>query len=229
MPTEKKTKSAQKRIVSSAKKAPLSTPLAQTESPLAIKVKKPYLITTIVIIVVVAFIYFFKSLFIVAFVNGQPITRLSIIQQLEKQGGKQVLNVAVTKLLIEQEARKKNISVSQKDVDGEVKKTEKSLASQGQTLDQALAAQGMQKADYVDQVRLQLLIQNLVGKDIKVSDKEVNDYIAANKTSFPEGSNMDQIKKTVAQQLKQQKLNEKVQAWIANLQKNAKITYFVNY
>lgn len=203
--------------------APISSPTT------SFQIKKPYLIAGITILAAVALGYYFKSFFVVAIVNGQPITRLSIIQQLEKQGGKQVLNVAVTKVLIEQEARQKSITVSQKEMDDELKKTETSLAAQGQSLDQALATQGMTRNDYVDQVRLQLLLQKLVGKNVAVSDKEVTDYVEQNKASIPETSNMDEVRKSVTEQLKQQKLNAKVQTLLEELQKKAKINYFLNY
>jgi galactitol-specific phosphotransferase system IIB component len=224
--TKKATTTRKKASTAPAK---TTTSVSETPSPMAVKVRKTYLVVGIAIIVIAALLYYFRSLFVAAIVNGQPISRFSLIQQLEKQGGKQVLNIAVTKTLIEQEARKKNISVSQKDIDNELKKTETSLAAQGQTLDQALAAQGMSRSDYADQVRLQQLIQKMVGKDITVSEKEVNDYLETNKGSIPEGSNMDQIKKSVRDQLRQQKLSTKIQSWIAQLQKDAKITYFLNY
>ena len=231
MPVTKKATTPRRRPIAAAKTVESEMPTKTTshQAPMAFKIKKSYVIALVVAVALAAIVYYGKSLFVVALVNGQPITRMSIVSQLEKQGGKQVLNISVTKMLIEQEAKKKNVSVPQKDIDAELKKTETSLATQGQTLDQALAAQGMTRADYADQVRLQLVIQKLVGKDIVVSDKEVSDYLEQNKSTIPEGSDMEQIKVSVKEQLKQQKLSAKIQSWIADLQKNAKITYFLNY
>lgn len=231
MPVTKKATAPRRRPTAAPKTVETDTTPKTTShaAPMAFKVKKSYIIALVAAVALAAIVYYGKSLFVVALVNGQPITRMSIVSQLEKQGGKQVLNISVTKMLIEQEAKKKNVSVAQKEIDTELKKTETSLATQGQTLDQALAAQGMTRADYADQVRLQILIQKMVGKDIVISDKEVNDYLEQNKSTIPEGSDMNQIKTSVKEQLKQQKLSAKIQSWIAELQKNAKITYFLNY
>ena len=38
-----------------------------------------------------------------------------------------------------------------------------------------------------------------------------------------------ELKKQVTEQLKQQKTNEKVRTWLADLQKEANVTYFVQY
>ena len=55
------------------------------------------------------------------------------------------------------------------------------------------------------------------------------EYIETNKETLPTDLKEDEIKKGVREQLKQQKLASKSQEWLANLAKNAKINYFVNY
>jgi len=199
-----------------------------TNSPLSIKVSRKYLLIGIGIVALAALLYTYRSLFIVATVNGQPISRLTLIQELEKQGGKQTLATLVTKTLIAQEAAKKNISVSQKQIDEELKKIEQSLSQQGQTLDQVLQLQGMTKASLIEQIRTQKMVEALVGP-ISVSDKEVDAYIEANQASLPQEGNAAEIKKNVKTQLQQQKVSQKAQELLAKLQKNAKINYLVTY
>ncbi len=193
------------------------------------KFKQPKILITLIIVVLAVLAVLFRGLFIAALVNGQPITRLAVIQDLEKQGGKQTLSSLVNQSLILQEAKKKNITVSQKEVDDAAKQVEDSLKSQGQNLDTALAAQGMTKQDFLTQLKLRSLVEKLLADKVKVTDKEISDYITANKDTLPTDSTPDQIKKTVEEQLKQQKLGSASQAWLTDLQKNAKINYFVNY
>jgi foldase protein PrsA len=199
---------------------------SDTRSP---KVKKSYLIGFLAVVLLAILLYAFRSVFVAAMVNGQPVTRLSLVQELEKQNGKQALNSLVTKTLIFQEARKQNVNVSDQEVDAELKKIEQNLSAQGQKLDQVLELQGMTKEGLIEQIRIQKLIEKMVGKDIKVSDKEVQDYIADNRESFPEDANQQQINSQVREQLQQQQLNEKVQTWLDKLQKDANINYFVNF
>jgi len=187
---------------------------------------KKYVLISLVLIIAVFLLYYFKGLFITAVVNGEPISRIALIQELEKQYGKQTLSSLVTKTLILQEAKKQNVSVSNQDIDSEIKKIEDNLSKQGQTLDQALLFQGMTKENLIDQIKTQKLIEKMLGKDIKISNKEIDDYIEQNKENLPADKSGEEMKTLAKQQLTQKKLVEKYQSWIGNLQKNAKISYF---
>src|SRR3989344_199431 len=64
--------------------------------------------------------YYYKGLIVAATVNGAPISRLSIIRQLEKTSAKQVLDEMINKKLIESEAAKKGITVSNDEIKAEL-------------------------------------------------------------------------------------------------------------
>ena len=203
-------------------------PVSSTNrSSLALKIKKSYIIAGLGILLVAALLYALRSWFIVATVNNQPISRLSYIQELERQAGKQTMNAIVTKTLIFQEAEKQNVSVSDNEVNSELKKIEDNLKKQGQRLDQVLTLQGMSKDQLVEQIRIQKLIEKMVGKNIKISDKEVTDYVEANRESLPQDTKEEDLQKSARERLQQQKLNEEVQSWLEKLQKDAKINYFI--
>jgi foldase protein PrsA len=204
------------------------TPAVPSSATRSVRVKKSYVLTGIAIIAFIALLYVLWSVLVAATVNGQPISRIAVIRELERQGGKQALDSLVTKSLITQEAQKKNISVSQKEVDDELKKIDANLAKQGQKLDQVLTLQGMTKAQLVDQIRLQKMIEKMIGK-VSVTDKEIADYIESNKESLPQDQSEDDLKKNVKTQLEQQKLNQKAQALLESLRKNAKVSYHVSY
>jgi len=108
------------------------------------------------VILIGAVVYALKGFVIAAMVNGEPVSRLTVISELEKQSGKAALDAIITRKLIVQEAQKKNIVVSQKDIDAEVKKIESQFAGQGQKLDDLLVAQGLSKTKFLDEVRIQL-------------------------------------------------------------------------
>lgn len=193
------------------------------------KLRQPKVFVPLIIIVLVVLAFLLKGLFVAALVNGQPISRLTLVAELEKQGGKQTLSSLVNQTLILQEAKKKNISVSQEEIDIQSKQIEDSLKKQGQNLDTALAVQGMTRQDFLMQLKLRSLVEKLLAGQIKVTDKEVSDYIEKNKDTLPTNLKEDEIKKGVMQQLKQQKLASASQSWLAELNKNAKVMYFVNY
>lgn len=193
------------------------------------KIKNPKLLIGIaVVIILLTLLYFFRSQFVVAIVNGRLISRMAFNSQLEQQNGKQVLSTMITAVLLEQEAQKKHISVSQSELDNQVKQINTQLSQQGQTLDSALAQRGMTKAQFYDQLKLQALVQKLLGSNIKVSDKEVDDYIAAHQDTIDPNAKPEDTRASIRQQLEQQKLSTQAQSLIAKLQQQAHITYFVN-
>lgn len=192
-------------------------------------VRKFHVMWILIIIVIVGLLYYFKGLFLVATVNGEPITRLAVVQQLEKQGGKQTLSSLVSKTLILQEAKKQHVTVSQEEVNREIKKIEDNLSKQGQKLDDVLRLQGASRQDVVEQVKTQKLIEKMLGKDIKVEDKELDEYLKNSKEAVDQSKNTQDLRKNAREQLMQEKERQAFSAWLEKLQKNAKINYFVIY
>lgn len=241
MPQKKTEKAPAKTTAKKASATPKATTIA-TESitqesvassrrgfrfPFGLTLK--HLIVLLGALVLIGLLYMFRGLFVVAMVNGQPISRITFIQELEKQAGQQVMNSLVIRTLILQEANKQNISVSPQEVDEEIKKIEENVAKQGQNLEQLLAMQGMTRESLREQVEIQKIIEKMFAKDIAVTDTEVNKYIEENQNSFPEGANSAEVRESVKEQLRQQKLSEKFQSWLQEAQKSAKINYFVTF
>lgn len=221
---------SKKRLVKADSKSVVRTHEKSTESKTEkskiVNITKRRLIVILVILIAAAFLYYFKGYFIVAMINGQPITRVSYVKELEKQSGKQVLNALVTKTLIYQEANKRRITISQSEIDQDIKRIQNNLSKQGQNLDQALALQGLSKQDLVEQIKLQKFVEKILGDKVKVTDKEIDDYISKNKDSFKEDITSE-TKSAVKQQLQQQKFSKEFQSWLDNAQRNAKINYFI--
>lgn len=188
---------------------------------------KRNVVIIIVVIFIVAIIYLLRNQLIVATVNGESINRLTLINQLEKQAGKKVLEGLVINTLILQEAKSKNVTVSNNEIDSEIKNIDENLKKRGQSLDQALTLQGLTIDAVKEQVKINLIMKKLLAGKISVSDKDVSDYIDQTKESIPQDANLEDTKKQVRQQLEQQKLQEKYQELIKSLQDKAKINYLI--
>jgi hypothetical protein len=196
------------------------------------KIKKIPLLMLVLVVIIIILLYVFRNQFVVATVNGQPISRMSFNAEMQKEAGKKSVNALVTKTLILQEANKEQITVSDTEISNRIKQIENNLKQQGQTMNQFLAVQGITLSELSDELKLEISVEKMLGKKIQVSDKEVNDYIqktqAANTTNDTGATPPPALSKTqVRQQLQQQKLSEQVQPWLANLQQQAKITYFI--
>jgi parvulin-like peptidyl-prolyl isomerase len=225
MPVKKTRNQSKTRITTE----PKSMPEPLISEPNVGRLRRPKFFIALLIIVLAVAAFYLKGLFVAALVNGEPITRIQVISELEKQGGKQSLASLVNQALILQEAKKKNIQVSQSEIEASLKQIEDSLKGQGQNLDTALAAQGMTKQDLQEQLKLRNIVEKLLADKIKVTDKEITDYIEKNKDTFPTAMKEDEVKKSVGEQLKQQKMSSVSSAWLQELNKNAKINYFVSY
>lgn len=181
-----------------------------------------------IIVIILILLYIFRSSFVVAFVNGQPILRSEFNSQMEKDAGKQAMNEIITNDLIFQDAQQKHISVNPKDIQSELNSINLTLKAQGQTLDQALAAKNLTRSDLENQIRIKLIVDKILGPQIKVSDQEVSDYITNNKDTLPTNQTDEQLKTGVKARLMQDKLSQKFQDYITALQKKAKINYLIN-
>ena len=174
-------------------------------------------------------IYLVKSLFIAAFVNGRPVSRIALIQELEKQGGQKVLDSLIEKSLILQEANKEGIKVSKADIDAEIARIEALLKEQNLSLDEALSMRGETMASLSEQIKLQKTVEALLAQKISVTDDEVRKYFDENVDLFGAEADFEDVKADAGDQLYQQKLNSEYSQWIEELRSKAKILYLLKF
>lgn len=198
----------------------------------SLKFKKPkplvIAIGAAAVLIIVA-LFFAKGFFVTATVNGSPVSRWSVIKQLEKEGGKQALESIIDKKLIEAELTKQKITVTQEEVDGEIKKIEAQVTAQGGTLEMALAQQRLTEEKLREQITIQKKLEKLLVDKVAVSEAEIDAYIKDSKAALPKDMKMEDFRKQIGEQIKQQKFQEEAQQWVSNLTTNAKIKYYVNY
>lgn len=180
-------------------------------------------------IVVLGLLFLGKSLFIAAMVNGVPISRWSVIQELEKNSGQQALDIIITKKLIETAADKQGVSVSEADIDTEIQTIETEVSKQGVTLETALAQQGITREQLREQITLQKKLEKILEDKVAVSDEEVDQYLTQSKTPLPSGVSDEDFKNQIREQLKKQKFNVEADKWITSIKGSADIQYYVGY
>ncbi len=185
-------------------------------------------ILVVIIGLTVAALFYFKGTFVAATVNGSPISRLSVVSQLEKEGGKNVLDSLITEKLIANEVKKRGIVITDDEIDQEIKNIKDSIAGQGGTLEAALQEQGMTMESLKKRIGTQKAVEKLLEDKIQVTDEEVDAYIKEGKITLPEGSETE-ARKQIAGQLRNQKLNQEASQWINGIRTEAKIKYYVEY
>ena len=179
-------------------------------------------------VAIVALGYFLKNLFVVATVDGKPISRWAVVKELEKQSGRQVLDNFISEKLITNEAGRRDINVTQQEIDDQIKKIEEQISSQGGKLEDVLSAQGMSREELDKQMRLQKLAEKILADKINVSDEEISQYITDNSVTLTAGQE-DTQRSQIREEIKQQKFSDEIAKWLSESRESAKIKEFLTY
>lgn len=239
--TKSKPKAAPKRVKSKTTKPKLvsakvaETPVVVHDEPLVTKspsantitLKRDYVIAAGLILVAGLLIgaYAVSQALIVATVNGQPISRLSYIKEMESQTGERTLDNLITQELIVQQADKEGVVVEEQEVEGEIETVRATLTEQGQDLEQLLELQGMTLDELRVQIRLQKMLGRLAQVAEDVSADELAVYIETNKDMFPEDLTGAELDEYAKERYLAENNQGKIQAYIQQLRSGATIQY----
>lgn len=166
-----------------------------------------------------------KGMIVAAVVNGRPIFRWTLTNTLISKYGKQTLENMISEQLIAVEAKKSNIVVTKKEIDDKETEVLKSFGEKV-SLEEVLKFQGMTKEDFDGQVKLQLLVTKLLGKDIAPMETEITDFIDKNRASMS-ATDEAGLREEAKTGLIDQKIGEKIQPWFTEVRSKAKILRFL--
>lgn len=199
---------------------------AMSNSSSSSQLVTPRNIILIIILVIALLLWKFKGSFIAAMVNGQPISRWQLNDQLVRKFGDQMLENIINERLILSAARQKGIIITSQDIDTKIQDIEKRLAGQT-TLDEALKAQGMAKEEFRRQIEIQLSIDKLFDNEATVSGGEIDEYISKNAQAYKNATDPAALRKEVTDLLKQQKVSDLFEKWFSEVKKSASVKKFI--
>ncbi|MGI2327965.1 peptidylprolyl isomerase [Planococcus sp. YIM B11945] len=119
----------------------------------------------------------------VASVNGTDISKDALYDKMVVSGGEAALDTMISDEIVKQEAEKANIKVTQKEMDEEMSVYEKQYGGTEQ-LQAAIESSGMTMDQLKDEMTNYLLIEKLIGQDVKITDEQIKTYFEENKESF---------------------------------------------
>ncbi len=196
--------------------------------------KRPISVTIGAIVLVTLMVcgtllYINRGVFIAATVDGSPIYRLTVLTELEKQGGAQALDTLITDVLLEKEFASRNITLSDSDIDAEIKKIEEQVSAQGGTLEAALAQQGMTMTVLREQITIQKKLELALQDKVAITDEELQAHIKESGATVPEGAEGEAIIAQIKDELKQQKFQSAAQTFVSDLKSKAEVVRYVTY
>ncbi|OGG03591.1 hypothetical protein A2W14_03375 [Candidatus Gottesmanbacteria bacterium RBG_16_37_8] len=163
-----------------------------------------------------------RKYFIMATVNGQPVSRFELNSRLNSQFGESVLDQLINERLLLGAARGAGIFITSDEIDKRIKEIEGSLEGK-MSLTQALSMQGLTPNTFKRQLELQLSIEKLFVSQATVSAAEIDEYLKNNENLFPEATDPAKLKTEVEGFIKQQKISKLYEEWFNKIKKDAKI------
>ena len=149
---------------------------------------------------------------------------MQLDQAMMSRFGKQTLEGMISEELIAKEAGRLGVTITQEEINKQEDEVLKSFGGKV-NLDELLKFQGTTKAEFDSQIKLQLLVNRMMEKDVTVTDEEIATYKETNKAimvSSDEADLTEEARKTLIEQ----KVNEKIQPWFTELKNKAKIFKF---
>lgn len=182
------------------------------------------LLIGLAILALLLLIFFNKQWLIAAIVNSSPITSLELLDRLSSQYRQQTLNQLINEKIIFQEAMKKKVLVSKKEIDNKILELEEKVGGKA-ALNTLLIQQGQNRELLKRQLQLQLTAAKLYESEATVSAEEVEEFISQNKNFLQATSSAEQTKEA-EDALKQQKLSQIFNEKFQQLKSQSKVQIF---
>jgi len=218
MPTRKTSKQ-----IKSVTVPPEMTVADMQKKPSRRSVWKPLIVVLVVLFLVLLGAN--KGWVVAAVVDGKPIFSWQLNTILRQRYGAQTLEGLIGEQLIASEAKKQGVSVTQKDIE---QRQNEVLSSMGTdvSLDDFLQFQGLTKEDFQHQLMIQLTVEQLLTKDMKVTDAEVDAYIASNSATLT-ATEPAKLREEATQAIRNNAVSEKLQTWFTDLRQKAAVMKFL--
>lgn len=178
--------------------------------------------TTLLLILVGAFRY--RYLLVPASVNGEPIFIWEYLTKLHQIAGDQVMGQVITERLIFQTARDQGVTVTPADLDTEKQKLEEQFAESG-GLEAILNSQGMTRSEFDRQMRLSLLVREILAQSASISADQVNAEYEGNQSQYADLQE-DEAKDKIREMLVNRYAQEQVTPWLEDVRTNARIAIY---
>ncbi len=190
--------------------------------------KTTFIALGVVAVLILGALLVMQGYVVAATVNGKPISRIAIIRDLERQAGQQAIDAVITKKLIADEARARNIVIDESELTGEIQSIESQMVANGSTLEDQLQQQGITEKDMRNQLIEHLTLEKLLGEKADVSEEEIDAYITDNKIAIPKEEEREARKK-IKEQIREEKVDRLAGTFLAELKAKASIRYYVDY
>ncbi|MED4073001.1 foldase protein PrsA [Priestia endophytica] len=124
---------------------------------------------------------------VVASVDGSDITKDDVYNLLADQNGAAAVDTLITEKIIDKEAEKEDIKITDKQVNQELDDLKEQYGGED-TFNQTLEASGVTLSSLKEDIKKNKEIEELLRPSIKITEKEMKEYFNENKDSFAQAA-----------------------------------------
>jgi foldase protein PrsA len=161
----------------------------------------------------------------VAIVNGERIMKGDFYEQLEDTYGATIVSQMIDERLIFQEAEKENVTVSDEEINDEISELQENYGGE-EALQSELDARGISDEKLREQIETTLIVEKMLVDSIEITEEEKKEFFEEYKdVLFPEDEDptYEEAEEKITQTLRDQKLSQEVQTWLAELREDSNI------
>lgn len=153
----------------------------------------------------------------VAVINGESLTKDQFYAKLKERYGERMLERITTEMLIEQEAKKNGVTVSDEELTQKFAEYQEFLGHE--KVKELIDSGKITEAELKQRLGQEMLINKLQEKLFTVSDEDLKQYFEKHRSEFKKATSYEQVKDEVRDRL----LADKVSEWEDSLKEKAKI------
>lgn len=169
----------------------------------------------------------FRNVIPVAVVDGQFIKRSEFTSLLLEHAGREVMQKIVIKKFVNDEAKRRKITVTKEDIATQLKIINQRLKKEKATFAQYLATQKITERQFLEELDLQIKVKKMFGPSITVTDQEIDEYLKQKGIVKGKGAIYQSQKVDIYDVLFKQKLQNEFRLFLAKRLKETKVRYFV--
>lgn len=176
----------------------------------------------------ILFTLYSRGIIAVMFINGEPVTLREVIYAFKHDDADNALNNLITQKIIDYEVKKRNITLESDATLNELKRLNQEAKLQGKTVSKLLIEREQSYQDFINNVTTTLKIYEMLGRDIEITEKEIDDYLKNNEYYF-ENTNEEVVREQIKNFMLNEKISRKYDSWIKDARANIDVNYLVNF
>jgi foldase protein PrsA len=174
------------------------------------KNKLTYIWLAIIVVIIAAVLIFtLGGKDTVAEVGGEKITKDELYDTLVKYYGADTVNVMITNKIVELEAEKEDITITDAEIQKEMDKMSEAYGGQ-EAFEQQLALSGSTTEDIKTDIELYLMTVKLLEPQIEITDEEISTYFEENKEAFAQPEQVEASHILVADEATAKEVKQKL-------------------